>query len=63
MSVFLAKVCKMPKLTLYVFTLMVSPDFCQVYKEKLHFLKRLMVPMANFLDYITNLIVLFFFKK
>lgn len=63
MSVFLTKVCKMPKLTLYVFTLMISPDFCPVYKEKLHFLKRLMVPMANFLEYITNWIVFFLKKK
>lgn len=53
----------MPKLTLYVFTLMVSPDFCQIYKEKLHFLKRLMVPMANFLEYITDLIVFFFLRN
>ncbi|KAM7325485.1 hypothetical protein ACRRTK_015738 [Alexandromys fortis] len=43
------KYAQMPKFTLCVFTLMVSSDFCQIYKEKLHFLKRLMVPNGKFL--------------
>lgn len=57
MSVFLAKVCTNAKTHIVCFYFDFSRFFVKYIKEKLHFLKRLMVPMANFLD----LIVFFFF--